>query len=211
MRDRLVGIVLFLPVPLVLWLFTRAPLGVTPSIVVGVVAMATHRLYARRFALSRADARCLWTGAAATEGAVVTIQEPGATTSWRVSDEARRSRILRFLGFAHRSRLWLRATILGAIVVVVFGSVAVSVTPFDAIDHADISALFRLVVALGVLPLGWLGTRLGPEAAQPAPVPFPVHIQALVGSVVVMWLFRIIGIVWLFQGGAHVAHRVGIG
>jgi len=31
--DRVAGIVLFLPVPLVLWLFTRAPLGVAASLV----------------------------------------------------------------------------------------------------------------------------------------------------------------------------------
>jgi len=55
MPDRLLGILLFLPVPVVLVLFTRAPLGVGISLALGVGLMLTHRLYARPFALARAD------------------------------------------------------------------------------------------------------------------------------------------------------------
>ena len=74
--ERLVGIVLFLPVPLVLWLCTRQPLGALPSVVVGVIVMVTHRLYARPYALSRAHRRCLWTGGAASGESGVTVEEP---------------------------------------------------------------------------------------------------------------------------------------
>ena len=45
MRDRLLGLLLFLPVPLVLWLFTRQPLSTLASLAVGFALMATHRLY----------------------------------------------------------------------------------------------------------------------------------------------------------------------
>ncbi len=45
--DRLLGLLLFLPVPLVLWLLTRQPLGTLASLAIGFALMATHRLYAR--------------------------------------------------------------------------------------------------------------------------------------------------------------------
>ena len=68
MPARLAGLLLFLPVPLVLFLFTRAPLGVLPSLAAGVLLVLTHRLYARPWALARARARCLWCGADVSPG-----------------------------------------------------------------------------------------------------------------------------------------------
>jgi hypothetical protein len=57
-----------------------------------------------------------------------------------------------------------------------------------------------------VLPLGWLAIRR-PPSADPLRVPFPVHIQALVGSWTVMWLFRVVGAVWLVQAVVFLAGR----
>ena len=63
MPTRAIGLLLFLPVPLVLFLFTRAPLGILPSLGIGIALMLTHRFYARPWALARAHRRCLWCGA----------------------------------------------------------------------------------------------------------------------------------------------------
>ena len=49
MRQRLPGILLFLPVPLVLGLFTLRPLGATASLLLGIGIMGTHRFYARPY------------------------------------------------------------------------------------------------------------------------------------------------------------------
>ena len=54
-----------------------------------------------------------------------------------------------------------------------------------------------------VLPVGWLATRRRTDRKEKgaAPrVPFPVHIQALIGTVVVIWLFRLVGLAWLAMG-----------
>ena len=73
---------------------------------------------------------------------------------------------------------------------------------------ADTVAFFRLGVAVTVLPLGWLSASRGLLATEPK-VPFPVHIQALIGTAGVLWLFRLIGLLWLAQGLWHLAHRLG--
>jgi hypothetical protein len=67
-------------------------------------------------------------------------------------------------------------------------------------------AFFKLGIALTVLPLGWLALRR-PPADGALRVPFPVHIQALVGSWTVLWLLRVIGAVWLMQAGLHAWRR----
>jgi len=63
--DRLLGLLLFLPVPLVLWLFTRQALGTLGSLADGLALTATHRLYARPFARSRGG----WASGGSSRGA----------------------------------------------------------------------------------------------------------------------------------------------
>jgi hypothetical protein len=72
---------------------------------------------------------------------------------------------------------------------------------------ADAVAVFRLGVALTVLPFGWLAPSRGAAGAAGRPLPFPVHVQALVGTRAVLWLFRLVGLWWLAMGLWHFAGR----
>jgi hypothetical protein len=197
--DRPLGVLLFLPVPVVLGLFTRAPLGVGASLGLGVLLMATHRLYARPFALRRADRRCLWCGGAAGDGPNVPLQEPSGPTTWRACGEAHLESLTRVFGTAERWRWFLRAGILGSLGVFLGGALLATLGRLGPLTFADASAAFRLGVSLTVLPFGALAAVLGPRTAGTIRVPFPVHVQALVGTAVVLWLFRIVGVVWIVQ------------
>ena len=55
-----------------------------------------------------------------------------------------------------------------------------------------------MTVGIGatVLPLSLLGPY-APPAPEPLRPPFPVHIQALIGTAAVVWLFRIVGVTWV--------------
>lgn len=207
MSDRQLGILLFLPVPFVLGLFTRAPLGVGASVGLGVLLMATHRLYARPFALSRADRRCLWCGGAAGDGPLVPLEEPSGPTVWRACGEPHLESLTRVFGMAFRWRWLLRAGILGSLVLFLFGALLATFGRSGPVTFADASAAFRLGVAVTVLPFGWLAALVGPRTAPPLRIPFPVHIQALVGTAVMLWLFRIVGVLWVVQVVLFVAHR----
>jgi hypothetical protein len=233
-RDRALGILLFLPVPLVLWLFTRQPLGILPSLGLGALLMLTHPLYARPFALRRARERCLWCGGRARERKTeegarhelsvrqeptdrrelpdrqeLTLVEPRGTTTWYACRREHLVPLRHTLGYAERHTRFLRAGILGALGVFLLASIPAALRRSGPIRADDAVALFRLLVALTVLPLGWIGPR-GPmrEAiGTPIRTPFPVHIQALIGTWGVLWLFRLIGILWLIQGIAHFTRR----
>ena len=201
-----IGPLLFLPVPLVLLLFTWAPFGPLASIGLGAALMATHRLYARPWALARAGRRCLWCTRPSEAGPALTVEEPFGTTTWRACSEAHADLARRFLGWAAAHGTFLKAGILGTLVVFLIAAVLAAVGRLGPLAYADAVAFFRFGIAATVLPLGWLGLRRPAEAA-PLRVPFPVHIQALVGSWTVMWLFRVVGAVWLVQAVLHVTRR----
>ena len=69
-------------------------------------------------------------------------------------------------------------------------------------------AFFRLGIAACVLPLGWLSARSEAASGEAPRSPFPLHVPALVGLRTVLWLFRLVGMLWLAQGSLHVAQRV---
>ena len=214
--SRVPGLALFLPVPLVLWLFTRAPLGERASLAVGVALMLSHRFYARPWALARARHRCLWCGRTldtpGDEPVALAVNEPTGATEWTTC--ARHAdRMRRVLRWAARRPRFLRATILGSVVCFLAWA-SLSAAGRAGARYEDAVALFRLGVAAAVLPLGWLGPR--PVAAESAPhgaperTPFPLHIQALVGTSAVLWLFRVVGLVWLVLGVSHLVERAGL-
>lgn len=201
-----IGALLFLPVPVVLLLFTRAPFGPLASLGAGVALMVTHRLYARPWALARAGRRCLWCTRPAEAGPELAIEEPFGRTTWRACGDAHADHVRRFLGWAETHGLLLKAGILGTLLLFLIAGPVAALTHLGPIVFADVVAAFKMGIAATVLPLGWLALRR-PRADGPLRVPFPVHIQALVGSWTVMWLFRTIGTVWLVQAVLHAWRR----
>jgi hypothetical protein len=210
MADRLLGATLFLPVPLVLFLFTQAPLGPALSLGLGVALVATHRLYARPFALARAERRCLWCGgAASTAGPELMVEEPLGVTRWRACGEPHAERGQRFLDWAGAHARFLKAGILGTLALFLVLAAIAAARPGGALRYADAVNVFRLGIAATVLPLSTLGVRGHPgrPASDRLRTPFPVHIQALIGSAAVIWLFRVVGTVWLVLALLYVTRR----
>ncbi len=207
--DRLVGILLFVPVPVVLVLFTRAPLGLAFSFALGIVLMGTHRLYARPWAVRRAARRCLWCAGPVGAPHALDVAEPGgAAAGWCACGPPHADRALRLLAWAQRTRALLVAGILGGLVVLLAGTALAARGLVGPVQPRDAADAFRLLVALAVLPLGWIGPSSAPPRGR-VTVPFPVHIQALVGSLVVVWLFRLVGLFWLVDAGRSLARHVG--
>lgn len=197
MSDRLLGLLLFLPVPVVLFLFTRAPLGIAASLALGVALMLSHRVYARPFALARASRRCLWCGRVAGEGPALDVEEPFGTTRWRACVEPHAEEARRFLAWATRHRRFVQLGIVGPLAAFLVAGTLVAIGALGPSRYPDAVNAFRLAIALTVLPLGLLATRGRAAAYAPLRPPFPVHIQALIGTWAVSWLFRLVGAAWL--------------
>ena len=207
MSDRLIGLLLFLPVPVVLFLFTRAPLGIAWSLALGVALMLSHRAYARPFALAHAARRCLWCGRATTEGPPIEIREPLGTTHWRACSASHADRARRFLEWADAHRRPLQVGIFGSLVALLGAGALVASGHADPQRYPDAVNAFRLAIGAAVVPLGLLATRGRPTAAGPVRAPFPVHLQALIGTWAVSWLFRVVGVAWLILAIVYFGQR----
>ena len=207
MSDRLAGVLLFLPVPIVLFLFTRAPLGIAWSLGLGVALMLSHRAYARPFALARASRRCLWCGRAVADGPSFDVEEPLGTTRWRTCGAPHAERARRFLAWAGAHRGVLLAGILGTLAVFLAAGAAMAAGVASARHYPDAVTAFRVAIALTVLPLGLLATRGTAPADAALRPPFPVHIQALIGTWAVSWLFRVVGVAWLILAIVYFGQR----
>jgi hypothetical protein len=77
----------------------------------------------------------------------------------------------------------------------------------DARRFPDAVNAFRLAIALTVLPLGLLATSGTPAAEAALRPPFPLHIQALIGTGAASWLFRVVGIAWLMLAIVYFGQR----
>ncbi|MCU0242558.1 MAG: hypothetical protein MUF51_09060 [Vicinamibacteria bacterium] len=197
MPLRLQGLIVFLPVPLVLWLFNAQWFGLLPSLLLGIVLMATHRQYARPFALRHAERRCLWCGRAIPAGITLRVAEPMGASLWTTCGPDHTKYLRATLAAMARHALLLRIGVLGTLAVFLIGSL-LCVWPFAAQRSAfDLGIFFRLGIAVTVAPLGWLAARTRAADDGELRVPFPLHIQALIGTYWVLWLFRIVGLAWL--------------
>jgi hypothetical protein len=211
--TRFAGLLLFLPVPLVLFLFTRAPLGILWSLGLGVTLVLTHRFYARPWALARSNTRCLWCGADVSPDAApapaLEIVDPLGRASWRTCSEAHARSERAVLGWAQRHGAFLKLGILGTLAVFVAWALAAGLGWLGGRSFADAVAFFRLAVAATVLMLAWLAPRFEPgDTATAVQAPFPVHLSALIGLGFVLWLFRLVGLIWLAQGVLHLAQSL---
>jgi len=121
--GRLTGALLFFPVPVVLLLFVRAPLGLAASLALGIALMATHRAYARPWVASRASRRCLWCGAG-DQVERVAVADPLGTVPWSACP-AHTAPLLAFVGWAERRGPLLKAGILGSLLVLLATGAAV--------------------------------------------------------------------------------------
>jgi hypothetical protein len=190
----------------VLLLFTRAPLGIAWSLAAGIALMLTHRLYARPFALARSGRRCLWCGGDAGAGPVLEIEEPLGATRWRACADGHADRARRFLTWAGGHRRLLQIGILGTLTAFLAAAAVIASGHAGPLRYSDAVNAFRLGIAATVLPLGLVAVR-SPAVEGSLRTPFPVHIQALIGTFAVTWLFRIVGFVWLVLAISYFAGR----
>ena len=223
LAGTIFGIVLFLFIPVVLYLFVAHPAPVAGSLVGGLVLMAGHRFLARPYMLAARPFKCVWcnrvfeeqpeaqpgeqpTAARAPQCAVELAQGGALPPLELLTCAAHVAPTQRFFAFVDLCRLPLRLGI-GLPLGLLLGSlVAHSAGLGDWTGPA--TALFQLAVGLTVhlAAVGpWLG-GLRPESRAA----FPVHNFYLLGIRAILWIFRLVGIWWLVVGGSYWLKAAGL-
>ncbi|MEO7793513.1 MAG: hypothetical protein ABIV06_01970 [Thermoanaerobaculia bacterium] len=207
-RATLFGVVLFLFIPLVLFLFVGRPMPVAACVAAGLGVMAVHRLIARPYMQASRPHKCVWCnrffvgeagGEHAAQLAVVLAQGGAAAPLELLACPAHVEPTRRFFSFVDRCRLPLRIGIGLPLGLLLGALLAFSAGIGDWTEPA--TALFRLVVGLSV-QLAALGPWLGAPREQ-SRAAFPVHNFYLLGVRAILWIFRIVGIWWIVSGGRY--------
>jgi len=198
------GLLLFLFIPVVLFLFVRHPQPVAGSLALGVALMLGHRFLARPFMERVRTVRCIWCAHVLADGEAHTAVEV-KTSGGPVPFTACTAHAVpagRFFAWLDRWRLPLR---LGIGVPLVLLLVALSLTAAGLDGRATLATeVFRLIVGCTV-EVAALGSLLGTTGGTPSAA-FPLHNFTLLGVRNLLWIFRLVGIWWIVGGAAALLH-----
>lgn len=201
-RELGLGLLLFLPIPLVLYLFVAQPRPLDRSLILGVVIMVAHRFVARPFMRRVARRRSLWTGLPAlSRDGCVEIHLGREILSAAVSPR-HRDATLRFYTFLHRWRWLIRLGIFVPLLLLL-ACLGLAATG-RATPLGTVTAFFQLAVGATVAATSVLW-RFGPAGHEPIRPAVPIHTFFLLGTVPLLWIFRIVGVWWIWTGLSYLA------
>jgi hypothetical protein len=204
-RLQILGLLLFLFIPLVLFLFVRHPEPVGLSLGAGVILMIGHRRLARPYMRRALPWKCVWCNRVLPETGGETLElKAGAETLPARCCAGHRDPAARFFTFL---RAWRWPLLLGIFVplLVLLVSILAASLGRELLPLPDATAFFQLCVGITV-NVAALGSFFGSGALReraPLEVPFPVHNFFLLGVRTLLWIFRLVGIWWIWTGLSH--------
>lgn len=187
------GILLFLFIPLVLFLFLKYPFGVPLSFLAAILLMMVHRLIARPFFLRNKTLRCFWCGKTGNRRVPMEV-EAGERLTIELCDPICRQQAEKFFDFTYRFRTFLQIGIFlplsWYVVTMLLNHYGIFHFPPDWSRF-----IFQFFVAVSVVTVS-IAYRFGQETAH-AVFPFPIHNLFLLSAKNTLLVFRYVGIWWL--------------
>lgn len=203
------GIVLFLFIPLVLFLFVRHPAPVGVSLGAGLVLIVGHRLLARPYMNRVAAVKCVWCnrllpdapeGKRAGEISLLELRSGGRVVQARCC-AVHRKPAAKLFTFLHTWRWPLRLGIFAPLLFLLAALAASAAGQPAPIELA--TAWFKLAIGVTV-NLAAFGYFAASEGGGRRDVPFPLHNFFLLGVRNLLWIFRLVGLWWIWQGLVYV-------
>jgi hypothetical protein len=192
---HILGVLLFLFIPLVLFLFLRFPFGILPSFVVAIVLMFGHRFLARPFMMANRLKRCLWCGRSSRPRREISIAvSKKSSLNFEACLEACNSNSRRFFDFIDRNKLLLRAGIFLPLAWYVISMLLLGLGRLSFPIEWD-RFIFQFFIACTVVSISFL-YKTGTESENPT-FGFPIHNLFLLGIKNTLLVFRYVGIWWL--------------
>lgn len=192
-----IGVLLFLFIPLVLFLFVQHPEPIGASLAAGVVLMLGHRVLARPYMERALPVKCLWCNRALPPDTGESLElHAGARNIAARCCSGHRKPAAELFAFLHAWRWPLRAGIFLPLLLLLATLAAAALGRSAPLP--EVTALFKLIIGITVNAAAF-GYLTMPERSAVA-VPFPVHNFFLLGVRNLLWVFRLIGIWWIWQG-----------
>lgn len=191
------GVLLFLFIPLVLFLFVRHPEPIGASLIAGVMLMVGHRFLARPYMERALPLKCVWCNRTLPAETGETLElSAGERVIHARCCHGHRQPAAKFFAFLQAWRWPLRAGIFLPLLLLLvsLGIAALGWT----VPLPQVTAFFKLVIGItvNVAAFGYLAKA----PRSPLAVPFPAHNFFLLGVRNLLWVFRLIGFWWIWQG-----------
>jgi len=197
-RTRLTGALLFLFIPLVLVLYLRMPLGLAPSVLLGIALMLAHRRIARPFMDRHLGTRCFWCGRDLPgPGAPAPFLSRGETIAAQACSDTHADRLIAFTRMVAAGRLVVFALVLLP-VLIYLGNALLTIAGHGFLPLDTARAVFKIPIAVAVVSLSF-AWPLGSKLARGPAIDFPAHNLSLLGVSWTLWVFRLVGLFWLGQ------------
>jgi hypothetical protein len=197
-QTRLAGALLFLFIPLVLVLYLRMPLGLPGSVFLGLALMIGHRFVARPFMRRHLAERCFWCGRDLSDSVVpAPFRSRGETIEARACSATHAERLIAFARIVAAGRLVVFLLIVLP-VLIYLGNAILTIAGHGVLPLDTARAAFKIPIAVAVVTLSFawpLGARLTREPA----IDVPAHNLSLLGVSGTLWVFRVVGLLWLGQ------------
>jgi hypothetical protein len=189
-KIHLFGILLFLFIPLVLFLFLRHPFGVLISFGIAIVIMIGHRFVAIPFMNRFKNLRCLWCGRTSR---MRDKQNVGAI-GFEFCQQNCIYKANRFFDFCSRYATLLR---IGIFIPLAWYAITMTLTALNLIHFPEDwnHFIFQFFIAVTVVSISFLYPT-GKETDTPT-FPFPIHNLFLLGIQNTLIVFRLVGIWWI--------------
>jgi hypothetical protein len=193
LQDKILpqGILLFVFIPIVLFLFLQHPFGVPLSVLLGVTIMIAHRLIARPFFLRNATRRCFW--CARNSNPRTQIEVNGAFIVENCNPFCADS-AMRFFDFCDGYKLLIR---IGIFLPLLTYIILLLLTHYGLVNFSPDwnKFIFRFFIAATVVTISFAYGK--GRANQKSNFPFPIHNLFLIGAKNTLLVFRYVGIWWI--------------
>jgi hypothetical protein len=191
------GVLLFLFIPVVLFLFVRHPEPVGVSLAAGVLLMMGHRFLARPYMERVLPVKCVWCNRVPPAAAeALELRTGGGRIVNARCCAVHRQPAEKFFSFLHAWRWPLRLGIFVPLLILLITLAADAAGRAVPINAATNWFKIIIGVTVNVAAFGYLAFR----ERVPLSVPFPVHNFFLLGIRNLLWIFRLVGIWWIWQG-----------
>ena len=189
-KIHLLGILLFLFIPIVLFLFLRHPFGVLTSFAIAIAIMIIHRFVAIPFMNRFKNLRCLWCGRTSRPR----VKQPVGAIEFEFCQHNCITRAKRFFDFCSRYAPLFRA---GIFIPLAWYVITMILTALNLIHFPEDwnHFIFQFFIAVTVVSISLL-YRAGKETDTPT-FPFPIHNLFLLGIQNTLIVFRLVGIWWI--------------
>lgn len=190
------GVLLFLFIPVVLYLFVGHPEPEGVSLAAGIALMIGHRFLARPYMERVLPVKCVWCNRVPPDAAETLELQTGGKVLGARCCAVHRKPAAKFFSFLHAWRWPLRLGIFVPLLLLLI--VLVLFAAGQAVPINSTTNWFKIVIGItvNVAAFGYWAAR----ERFPLSVPFPAHNFFLLGVRNLLWIFRLVGIWWIWQG-----------